>query len=119
MRQVTALVQSIYNEAKDHTFHKYDNQFNNATIFDNDPRFYTWDTADKTALVRYKQVPFTVFIVPTEWYNATVLLLMTLVTLAISRTLLSSWAQDQFKAIFAWIGDQISRIRGKVWILRR
>jgi ABC-type multidrug transport system ATPase subunit len=113
MRLVTSLIKSLQEDAENTTLKKYNSQLTNDLIFDNEPQLSTWDVAHPTALVRYKAIPFTAIVIPTEWYNAMVLLLMTFIVLGISRTLLSSWFQSVVMTAPGLLADRISQIRGK------
>ena len=111
MRLIVSLIKTLQEDAENTTLKKYNSQLTNDLIFDNDPKLSTWDVAHPTALVRYKPIPFTAIVIPTEWYNALVLLLMTFIVLVISRTLLSSWFQSVATAAPALLADRISQIR--------
>ena len=93
---------------------RYQTQFTDQ-IFGNNQALKIWDRPHETLLVRYKTIPFTSTLIPTEWYNAMVLALMAFLTLLVSRILLSSWAQAVVPAIFGLVSDRISQIRGKLW----
>jgi ABC-type multidrug transport system ATPase subunit len=111
MRLVTSLIKTLQEDAENTTLKKYNSQLTNDLIFDNEPQLSNWDVAHPTALVRYKPIPFTAIVIPTEWYNAMVLLLMTFIVLVISRTLLSSWFQSVAMAAPSLLADRISQIR--------
>ena len=57
-------------------------------ILNNDDRIAGTKSAKKTLLVRYKTIPFSNRQVGAEWYNAAALILITLVTLLLSRIML-------------------------------
>jgi ABC-type multidrug transport system ATPase subunit len=113
MRLIVSLIKSLQEDAESKTLKKYNSQLTNDLIFDNDPQLSTWDVAHPTALVRYKPLPFIGVVIPTEWYNALVLLLMTFIVLAISRILLSSWFQSVVMIAPGLLADRIAHIRGK------
>jgi len=83
----TTLLQDLTRRAKD-LFSKYETQFTDR-IYNNDARFPTGDYSKTTLLVRFKTVPFTNIQLAAEWFNAASLLLITLITLLLSRILLS------------------------------
>jgi hypothetical protein len=93
---------------------KYQTQFTDQ-IFGNNKSLGIWDRPHETLLVRFKTIPFTSVLIPTEWYNAAVLALMAFLTLLVSRILLSSWAQAAVPAIFGSVSDRISQIQKRLW----
>jgi hypothetical protein len=93
---------------------KYQTQFTDQ-IFGNNKSLGIWDRPHETLLVRFKTIPFTSVLIPTEWYNASVLALMAFLTLLVSRILLSSWAQAAVPAIFGSVSDRISQIQKRLW----
>jgi energy-coupling factor transporter ATP-binding protein EcfA2 len=114
IHQITTLLNEISRVSKEKLFSRYQNKLNDQ-IFGNNKASKIWDRTHDTLLVRFKVIPFTAALVPTEWYNATVLALMAFFTLMISRILLSSWAQAVVPAMFATVADRISQIRLKLW----
>jgi ABC-type multidrug transport system ATPase subunit len=93
---------------------RYQTQFTDQ-IFGNNKPLGIWDRPHETLLVRFKTIPFTSVLIPTEWYNAAVLALMTFLTLLVSRILLSNWAQAFVPAVFGSISDRISQIQKRLW----
>jgi ABC-type multidrug transport system ATPase subunit len=93
---------------------KYQTQFTDQ-IFGNNKNAKIWDRPHESLLVRFKTIPFTNTLISTEWYNAAVLALMTLLTLVLSRALLSGWAQAVVPAAFGAVAGGISQIRAKLW----
>jgi hypothetical protein len=93
---------------------RYQTQFTDQ-IFGNHKSLGIWDRPHETLLVRFKTIPFTSVLIPTEWYNAAVLALMAFLTLLVSRILLSSWAQAAVPAIFGSVSDRISQFQKRLW----
>src|SRR5260221_4253468 len=97
---------------------RYQTQFNDQ-IFGNDKAAKIWDRPHETLLARFKTIPFINVVIATEWYNAAVLALMTLLTLVVSRLLLSSWAQAVVPAVFGLVAGGGFRNLGQKYRVAR
>jgi ABC-type multidrug transport system ATPase subunit len=113
IHSITGLVGDLSRRSNDLSA-RYQTQFTDQ-IFGNDKASKVWDRPHETLLARFKTIPFTSVVIATEWYNAAVLALMTLLTLVASRLLLSSWAQAVVPAVFGLVAGRISQIRAKLW----
>ncbi|MBV8216003.1 MAG: ATP-binding cassette domain-containing protein, partial [Verrucomicrobia bacterium] len=98
-RLQTSLGSDVEAYARDVFLAKYDNQLVKDIIYDNQLFHSSFGSQNKFLLLRYKTIPFLGTVVPTEWYNAAVLIILSVIALAISRLLLTSRAQDLFRVI--------------------
>src|SRR5258707_5994292 len=111
IHSITGLVGDLNRRSNDLS-ERYQTQVN-LQIFGNDKASKIWDRPHETLLARFKTIPFINVVIATEWYNAAVLALMTLLTLVVSRLLLSSWAQAVVAAGFGVVAGAGLCIVGK------